>query len=260
VTGQITLRLQDGIAVLELDNEARRNAVSAAMWERIGAHVAALGARDDIRALLLRGKGRAFCAGADIADFAANRSGTGNARGYDDLVEFTCRAIEALPQPTIALVHGPCFGAGVSLAGSCDLRVASEDVVFALPAGRLGLGYDVRGVARLIRVFGAGIASWMLLTADRLPAARAFATGGVHAVAPADELDAMAFELAARIARNAPLTLHAAKMAIRAQDGRANAPPVSEAERLVALADASADYAEGRAAFAEKRAPRFQGH
>jgi enoyl-CoA hydratase len=147
---------------------------------------------------------------------------------------------------------------GASLAASCDLRVASEDAVFAVPAAKLGLGYDVRGIQRFVRVFGAGATAFLLYTADRLSANRAHAFGAVHVLAPLAHSERVAFELADRIASNAPLTIRAAKLGIRAitqgVDGL-----LTEAERLASAADSSADYREGRTAFAEKRKPHFAG-
>jgi enoyl-CoA hydratase len=253
-TGDIAITVDDGVAVLALRNPERRNAISAAMWQALADFAASAGSRDDIRVIIVRGDGeRAFSSGADIGA----RSGA-NAKGYDDLVEDTCCAIEAIPQPTIALIKGACMGAGVSVAGSCDLRVAAEDAFFAVPAAKLGLGYDPRGIARFIRMFGAGAARQAIFTGDRLPASRAHALGAVHAIAPAAEVDAIAGALARTIAANAPLTIKAAKTAIRALTTK-DADLRAEAEALYAAADASADYAEGRKAFAEKRAARFTG-
>jgi enoyl-CoA hydratase len=253
-TGDIAITVDDGVAVLRLRNPARRNAISAAMWQAIADFAAAAGGRDDIRVVIVRGDGeRAFSSGADIGA----RSGA-NAKDYDDLVEDTCCAIEAIPQPTVALIKGACMGAGVSVAGSCDLRVAADDAFFAVPAAKLGLGYDPRGIARFIRVFGAGAARQAIFTGDRLPASRAHALGAVHAIAPAAEIDAIAAALARTIAANAPLTIKAAKSAVRALT-TGDADLRAEADRLYAAADASADYAEGRKAFAEKRPARFTG-
>ena len=253
-TGDIAITVEDGVAVLRLRNPERRNAISASMWQAIADFAASAGSRNDIRVVIVRGDGeRAFSSGADIGA----RSGA-NAKGYDDLVEETCRAIEAIPQPTIALIKGACMGAGVSVAGSCDLRVAADDAFFAVPAAKLGLGYDPRGIDRFIRIFGAAAARQAIFTGDRLPASRAHALGAVHAIAPAAEIDATATALARTIAANAPLTIKAAKSAIRALTTR-DADLRAEADRLYAAADASADYAEGRKAFAEKRPARFTG-
>ena len=248
-----------GLAILELSNPDRQNAISASMWDAIGKFARTAGERQDIRVILVRGSGGIFSAGADISDFDTARSNTSEARAHDDLIEMTCRQFESVPQPTIALINGPCFGAGASLAACCDLRIASEDAIFAVPAARLGLGYDVRGIQRFVRVFGAGATAFLLYTADRLTARRAHDLGAVHVLAPLEHSEKVTFELVDRIASNAPLTVRAAKVGIRAiaqsVDGL-----FAEAERLAAAADLSADYREGRTAFAEKRKPRFAGH
>lgn len=257
--GDILIDIADGIAVLRLFNPDRRNAVSTVMWNKLAAFAAEVPSRSDIRVVVIRGEGELmFSAGADISDFATARSGEGNARAYDDLVENTCLAIEAIPQPTIGMIFGGCMGAGSSVAASCDLRVAAEDAFFAVPAAKLGLGYDPRGIARYLRVFGAGAARQVLFTADRLPAARAHALGAVHVLVPKAEVEAQAIALAQQIAGNAPLTIKAAKAAIRALSIN-DSHLLAEAERFYAAADASQDYAEGRKAFAEKRPPRFTG-
>lgn len=257
--GDIHIDVADGIATLRLASPARRNAISTVMWSKIAAFAADAGGRKDVRVVIIRGDGdEMFSAGADISDFATARAGEGQARAYDDLVENTCKAIEAIPQPTIGLIFGGAMGAGSSVAASCDLRVAAEDAFFAVPAAKLGLGYDPRGIARFIRVFGAGAAREILFTADRMPATRAHALGAVHVIAPKAEVEAVATALAQKIAGNAPLTIKAAKAAIAAIS-TGNSDLLAEAEQFYAAADASADYAEGRAAFAEKRPPRFSG-
>ena len=260
MAGRVMIDVQTdrGLAILELSNPDRQNAISAGMWDSIRKFASAAVDRQDIRVILVRGSGGIFSAGADISDFDAARSNASEARAHDDLIEMTCRQLEAVPQPTIALINGICFGGGASLAASCDLRVASEDAVFAVPAAKLGLGYDVRGIQRFVRVFGAGATAFLLYTADRLSANRAHAFGAVHVLAPPAHSERVAFELADRIASNAPLTIRAAKLGIRAitqgVDGL-----LTEAERLASAADSSADYREGRTAFAEKRKPHFAG-
>jgi enoyl-CoA hydratase/carnithine racemase len=257
--GDITIDIADGIATLRLANPARRNAISTTMWHKIGAFAQEVATRTDVRVVIIRGDGEEmFSAGADISDFATARSGEGNARAYDDLVENTCLAIEAIPQPTLGVIFGGCMGAGSSVAASCDMRIAASDAFFAVPAAKLGLGYDPRGITRFIRVFGAGATRQVLFTADRLPASRAYELGAVHILAAKDEVSALAAGLAQKIAVNAPLTIKAAKAAIRALT-TSNADLMAEALRFYADADASADYAEGRLAFAEKRPPRFTG-
>jgi enoyl-CoA hydratase len=127
-----------------------------------------------------------------------------------------------------------------------------------VPAARLGLGYDPRGIKRFLRVFGASATCELIFTAGRLLAQRAYQLGTVSALVPAADIERVAAEWTSRIADNAPLTIAAAKSAIRAHLSD-DAARLAEARQLYAAADASADYAEGRRAFTEKRTPRFTG-
>lgn len=257
--GDITINVNGGVAILRLRNPARRNAVSIEMWSAIAEFASQVGSRTDVRLVAIRGDGdAAFSAGADISGFASARSGTTNARDYDDLVEDTCRLIEAIAQPTISVIIGPCMGAGVSIAASCDLRFAADNAFFAIPAARLGLGYDPRGIKRCLRVFGAGATRELLYTAGRLPVRRAYELGVVSALTTSADIDRVAAEFFEKIAANAPLTIKAVKAAIRAHQS-GDPDVLAEADRLYAAADGSNDYAEGRRAFAEKRTPKFSG-
>ncbi|MFG1396634.1 enoyl-CoA hydratase-related protein [Roseixanthobacter pseudopolyaromaticivorans] len=259
-SGDVSVSIEGGVARLTLSNPERRNAISSGMWRALAAFASDTAKRTDIRVAIIRGEGTlAFSGGADISDFDAARSDSSGAQTYDELVEGVCAAIEAVAFPTIALIHGACVGAGAALAASCDLRVAAEEAFFAIPAARLGLGYDPRGVARFVRVFGSQGARQLFFGAERLKAMRAYETGAVDQIAPAAEVDALAEKAALRIGENAPLTLRAAKASIRAAEGAGHAV-AAEARRLTTLANASADYREGRLAFAEKRVPRFTGN
>jgi enoyl-CoA hydratase/carnithine racemase len=248
----------DACVVLRLSNPNHKNALSTRMWRAIGEFAAQSSSDLSIRAVMIRGDGGLFSTGADVTDFAEGRSTAESGWVYDDLVEMTCRAVEGIRQPTIAVIEGICFGAGLSLAASCDLRIAGDDASFCVPAARLGLGYDMRGVARFNRIFGVSATTHMLLTADRLLAARAHALGAIQILAQTAEIDREVDGLLARVVANAPLTLKAAKAAQRAL--KSDEPSLT-AEALVAArrADDSADYREGRQAFDEKRTPRFEG-
>lgn len=259
LAGSIAITVENGIARLVLSNPDRRNAISSAMWQALAAFAHDAARRNDIRVAILRGEGNlAFSGGADISDFDTARSDASGAQGYDDLVEAACSAIEGLACPTIALIHGACVGAGAALATSCDLRIAADDAFFAIPAARLGLGYDPRGMPRLLRVFGSQGTRHLFFTADRLGAPRAYEVGAVDLMAPAGEIDAQATRLAQRMAENAPMTLKAAKLSVRAAES-SSPSLLADARRATTAANASADYREGRLAFAEKRVPRFSG-
>lgn len=258
--GEVLIDVRDGVATLRLSNPQRRNAIGTRMWQALGDFADSAAANRRLRAVVLRGDGDlVFSAGADISEFDEQRSGGSDAKTYDDMVEHACRRFEAIPQPTIAVLRGPCVGAGVSLAASCDLIVAANDAFFAVPAARLGLGYDPRGVERFLRVFGLPATRALLYTAARLPAARAHALGAVHAVAPAAEVESAAADLVRCVAGNAPLTLRAGKTALRALTVRRDAALLEQAHAQAQEADLSSDYLEGRRAFADKRIPDFAG-
>jgi enoyl-CoA hydratase/carnithine racemase len=258
VTDEADVRIEraEEVAHLVLRNPGRRNAISAAMWGSLRVFADDARRDTDLRSVIISGDAGIFSAGADISGFEAGRSGA-SARDYDDLVETTLRAIEAMPQTVIAAIEGPCIGAGASLACACDFRIAAPESFFAVPAARLGLGYDPRGIARFVRIFGEPAAKEALLLADRIPAIRAHALGAVHRLSKAGQTLNEAREMAAQAAALAPLTQRAAKAAL-SELGRASEPS-DHILHLAAVADASLDYAEGRVAFAEKRPPNFGG-
>lgn len=255
----VWVTLDDAVASATLVNPTRRNAITMGMWRELEDFAVSVSADPTIRTVIIRGMGDIFSAGADISGFEAERSDETGARLYDDQLDAACRAIEAIRQPTVAALRGPVVGAGVSLALSCDLRLAGEDAFFMVPAARIGLGYDPRGVGRLARVFGDANTRWILMTAGRFPVQRAFAVGAVQEVIEPSALDDAVDRLVARLAENAPLTLNAAKVALRAVAEGAEPTLMDEAWQMVDAADASQDYVEGRSAFAEKRMPQFLG-
>lgn len=260
MAGTIDLSFRDDCAVAEIrvNNPHARNAISTGMWLQLTEVAERISSDSRIRAVLVRGSPDIFSAGADIADFEEARSDPARAKRYDGIVEQSCRAIEALPQPTVALIEGPCFGAGASLAAACDLRVATPTSKFAVPAAKLGLGYDSNGVRRFLRAFGAPATTQLLLTADPITAQRAHTLGAVHVLVEANDAEGAATSLLARLCANAPLTMKAAKLALHALTSRDDGL-LDDANAVAGLADASADYREGRSAFLEKRKPVFRG-
>lgn len=256
--GQITVERGERIWRLCLDNPARRNAMTAAMWDQLASACAeAEGA--GARVLMVYGAERTFCAGASIDAFETDRANPAGAQGYDDRVEACCRALEAVNMPTLALIQGACAGAGLSIAASCDLRLAASDALLLMPAARLGLGYDPRGLTRLRAVFGPGLTRELLATAEKLSAERAHTLGAIQRLSAPDIAGTDADALAESIAANAPLTLAAAKHALRALERPLDPDLWSNAWRSLDRADASEDYVEGRRAFRERRDPKFQG-
>lgn len=251
---------EDGATLwLTIDRPDCRNALSLQTWAELRDAVTWAGAQG-FRVLVITGSGEeAFVSGADIREFPAARANPEQAMEYDRVSHAALRAIAQVPQPAIACINGLCFGGGVALALACDIRLASSEARFCVPAVRLGLSYPVAmGIAPLVRTIGPTAAADLLLSGRVVDAAEALAMGLVNRVIPAAELDTATRAYAARLAEGAPLTLAAHKAAIRAL--MADLPPGFEAvEEKIRRCFASEDYREGVDAFLQKRKPNFRG-
>ena len=256
-----TLRVEhDGpVAEVIFDHPERRNAVTAEMWRQLQQVCPQLDADPKVRVIVLRGEGEvAFVSGADISQFAEQRTGS-QAERYEMDNAGAFDAIAAIEKPVIAAIHGFCIGGGCAIALCADLRFCADDATFAVPAARLGLGYGQKGLATLCRVVGEPRAKEIFMTARRFDAQEAEQMGLVNRVLPKSELDAYVQKTVESIADNAPMTLRASKKTFQ-NLARAEADQHPE-EVAQAISDcfASEDYREGFTAFLEKRRPKFQG-
>lgn len=255
------LRLErDGdIGFIIASNPARMNAFTAAMWEAVPRLIASAEADEAIRVIVLRGAGtRAFSAGADISEFDRARSG-GATAAYDELNDAAFRALSTCSKPILAMIHGFCLGGGLAVALCADIRIADEAAEFAIPAAKLGLGYNPRWVRPLLAAVRPAHAKELLFTARRFKVAEALSMGLVNTVVTTGELEQKTRALAGEIAANAPLTVRAAKRTIDELTRNPQTPDLAALDAAVAACFDSEDYAEGRLAFMEKRKPRFKG-
>jgi enoyl-CoA hydratase len=260
-TDRILTRAADGIGWITLNNPQRRNAISLEMWRGIGAALEAFQHDDAVRVVVMRGAGgQAFAAGADISEFDQHRANAEQREQYAAAGALGHEWLRRFAKPLLALIEGFCIGGGLAVALCADVRFATPGSRFAIPAAKLGLGYEYPGVAALARLIGPSATRDLLFSARQVEADEALRLGLVNFVVGDGEIEARVTRYAATIAANAPLTIRAAKAAVAAFEHA----PSSEAEQsqVRALVDAcfdSEDYAEGRRAFAEKRPPRFQG-
>ena len=213
-----------------------------------------------IRVVIVTGAGeRAFAAGSDISTFGEVRADPAKNKRYNTISEDAYGAVYRCAKPTIAMIRGYCIGGGLDFATSCDLRLCSDDSTFAVPAGKLGLGYGHEGIERIGRVIGTMKARDMFLTARRLNAKEALAIGLVDRVWPVADFEREALAYAEMIAANAPLSLAALKASFLEYEKAPGERDFTHAQKLIDRCFASEDYNECRAAFAEKRKPNFKG-
>ena len=190
------LRIDAGLARLALDRPQARNAIPVADWAVLAERaVQAVGS--GARALIVLGRGSAFCAGADLADFESMARDEAARTAFRVAMRESLAKIAGLPIPTIAAIHGPCFGAGVALALACDLRIAGPAARFAITPARFGIAYPQEDIARLVDLVGPGQAARLLLGAQSIDGGEAARIGLVELLA--DDSEAEAGRVAAAI-------------------------------------------------------------
>jgi enoyl-CoA hydratase len=254
---QVRREARGPVALLVLDRPKALNALDSAMLHALAARAAELAGDRSVRAVVLTGEGRAFAAGADIAEMRGH--GPLEAERFSRLGHAALAALEALAVPVIAAVNGYALGGGCELALACDWIYASERARFGQPEVGLGLVPGFGGTTRLVRRVGSAWAKELVLGGEPIDAATALRIGLANRVFPPDELVAAAVGAAERAAAKGPLAVGLAKRVI--QEGQdADLRTAHALEQLAfGVASASRDRAEGMDAFLAKRDPSFEG-
>ena len=245
------------IATVTLFNPDKLNALNARMWSRLRETMQGLAAEGELRCVILRGEGAVFAAGGDLEEFRTARANVDLALAYHEAVGEALAAIESCPHPTVAAILGPCVGGGLEIACACDLRIAGEGAKFGAPIMKLGFSMYPGELAGFLKLAGPAVAKEILLEGRLLNAAEAYANGLLTRVVADDAVGSEAQATAARIAAGAPLVARWHKQWIaRLLEDR---PLTAEEKRASFAFLDTQDYAEGLAAFLEKRPPQFRG-
>jgi enoyl-CoA hydratase/carnithine racemase len=250
----------DGVGTVTFNQPEKRNAMSVEMWEGLGQILQGFAADPAIRVVVLTGAGdKAFVSGADISQFEQQRGDDEARREYERKSAFGREIFDTFAKPTIARIRGFCIGGGLAIAMNADLRIASDDSQFGIPAARLGISYGYSSVRKLVSLVGPAEARMLLLTGDRVAAAEALRMGLINRVVPVADLDATVAKIAGTIATNAPLSVASMKMTITEATKDSAEANLAAIQASIAGCFDSADYREGRTAFMAKRKPVFTG-
>src|SRR5215475_3289438 len=258
--GKILQSVIEGVGVVTFNNPEKRNAMSLEMWEGFGHALIEL--RDDpqVRVVVLTGAGdKAFVSGADISQFEKARHNAEASEEYSRRSAAQRALFADYPKPTIACIRGFCLGGGMQVAMAADIRIASDNSQFGIPAAKLGIAYGYDGLRNLVSLVGPSWARLIMYTGMRIDSAEALRIGLVDRVIPTNELWGETMQIARTISGNAPLAIKAAKITI-AQVLKDPADRDMSAIKQISIdCMDSEDFREGRRAFMEKRKPKFTG-
>lgn len=258
--GKILQGVTDGVGVITFNNPAKRNAMSLDMWEGLGNALIELRDNDDVRVVILTGAGdKAFVSGADISQFEKVRHNAAASEEYSKKSDAQRALLANYPKPIIACIRGFCLGGGMQVAMAADIRIASDNSQFGIPAAKLGIAYGYDGLRHLVSLVGPSWARLIMYTGMKIDAAEALRIGLVDRVSPDAELWDATMEIARTISGNAPLAIKAAKITIAQVIKDPDKRDMNAIKQVGTDCMDSADFREGRQAFMEKRKPKFIG-
>ena len=259
-TPKILAEVGEGIGWLTFNQPEKRNAMSLEMWRAMGEVLDDFATDPEVRVVVMQGAGdRAFVSGADISQFETHRSSAEASADYNRIAGEARKRLATLEKPLIARIRGFCIGGGLAVALAADIRIASDDSQFGIPAAKLSIVYPFEGIKALSALVGPGNAKKILFTGFRYPAEEALRMGLIEEMTSVADLDAVVMNYATTIAANAPLSIRGSKQAVRELARNESDRDLKQLQALATAAMDSADYAEGRRAFMEKRKPVFIG-
>jgi enoyl-CoA hydratase len=259
--GKILAAKKDGIGMMLFNQPAKLNAISVDMWQGIANVLDDFEADDQVHVLIMAGAGdKAFMSGGDISQFEKTRSNAEVNAEFARLTQPGRSRLTSFAKPRIACIRGWCLGGGMAVAMTADMRFASMDSQLGIPAARLSIAYGRDDIKRLIDLVGPAHARQILYTGNRLSAVQAERIGLINQAVESDKLLETVFDIAHTISNNAPLSVMASRITIDELLKDAAQRDNELIARQTTLCMNSADYAEGRRAFMEKRKPVFTGH
>ncbi|SEL30674.1 enoyl-CoA hydratase/isomerase family protein [Pacificibacter marinus] len=253
MSDDLTLEIEGHVAIITYNRPQKLNAMTPEMAAALRAAVEVCNTNNEVRAVVLTGAGKAFCAGSDIAEL--DRYAT--AWDFRNRPEY-CDVLRALLKPSIAAINGYAFGGGLEMAMSCDIRIAADTAILAAPEIKLGWIGGGGMAAMLANSIGPSNAALMIMTGDPIDAEKAEKWGLLSEVAPKDQLLARAKDIAETIASRAPIAAETARENLKAAFNMPLEKAIAYERDLQSICFATDDAMEGRAAFAEKRTPNFE--
>ncbi|MBN8890047.1 MAG: enoyl-CoA hydratase [Rhodospirillales bacterium 70-18] len=258
--GKMLAAAAGGVGVITFNQPEKRNAMSVEMWTGLAEILDGFAADPGLRVVVLTGAGdKAFVSGADISQFEQQRGNAEAQKEYDRLTSIGREKLAGFAKPVIARIRGFCMGGGLGIAMQADLRIASTNSQFGIPAAKLGISYGFTTMRRLVALVGPAHARMLVYTGNRIDAAEASRIGLINEAVAPEALDARVMDIARTIAGNAPLSVASMKFTVTEATRAESEMDTAAITRSIATCFDSADYREGRAAFMEKRKPVFTG-